>query len=293
MDAFDLALHAHSLKTQVREHEIAILSADESFVENERCKLCNTGPDVAFSMAFQPIVDVKAGKVVAYEALARGPAGEPAISVLDQILHKHRYSVDQRCREKAIVLASTLGLLKTGADLCINFYPNAVYEPKQCLRRTLKAANAVNFPLTRIIFEITEVEEVRSHEHLRNIMDEYRKHGLRIAIDDFGAGHSGLSLLSVFQPDIIKLDRSLIDHLDERPASRSIVRSIVQVCRDLQIQIVAEGIEREQEMHVLCDLGITSMQGYFFAVPAFEALPRWPRPHVDAGFVSPQLLRRN
>ncbi len=256
-----------------------VRAADDAFRaahSGENCKLCNSGPDFAFSMAFQPIVDVTHGTVMAYEALARGPRGEDAASVLDATLHNNRYSIDQRCREKAIAVSSALGILDTNADLSVNFYPNAVYEPKQCLRRTLNAASTVGFPLTRIIFEITEVEEVRDHDHLRNIMREYREHGLRTAIDDFGAGHSGLSLLSTFQPDLIKVDRKLVESIHERPASRTIVRSIVQVCRDLGILLIAEGVEREAEMRVLCDLDIQLMQGFYFVPPRFEQLPGWP-----------------
>ena len=244
--------------------------------DGERCRLCRLGPAVAFSMAFQPIVDVKERRILAYEALTRGPHGEPVGTVLEKTLHNNRYSFDQRCREKAIQISSRLGILASSADLSINFFPNAVYEPAQCLRRTFNAASAVGFPIERLIFEVTEVEKVRSQEHLRNIMLEYKKHGLRVAIDDFGAGHSGLSLLSVFQPDLIKIDRALIQDIHERPASRSIVRSIAQVCRELGILVIAEGIEQEQEMQVLCDMGISRMQGYLFARPAFEALPPWP-----------------
>ena len=131
------------------------------------------------------------------------------------------------------------------------------------------------FPLTRIIFEVTEVEEVRDHDHLKNIMTEYKKHGLRVAIDDFGAGHSGLTLLSVFQPDLIKIDRKLVECLDERLASRTIVKSMVGVCRDLGIGVIAEGVERKEEMQVLCDMDVQWMQGYYFARPALEALPEW------------------
>lgn len=243
---------------------------------SESCKLCNSGPEIAFSMAFQPIVDLNRGVVMAYEALARGPEGQNAAFVLEHTLHDNRYSIDQRCREKAIAVSSALGILDTDADLSVNFYPNAVYEPKQCLRRTLNAASVVGFPLSRIIFEITEVEQVRDHNHLRNIMKEYKAFGLRTAIDDFGAGYSGLSLLSTFQPDIIKIDRALVAWIDERPASRTIVRLITHACRDLGIQLIAEGIEREEEMQVLCDLNVHLMQGFYFARPEFERLPAWP-----------------
>ena len=280
----------HSPLKQIWEaNEETILNADAAFVEahaGEHCKLCNAGPELPFSMAFQPIVDVKEGVVIAYEALARGPRGEPAATVLDHTLHNNRYSIDQRCREKAIAMAATLGLLQTSASLSVNFYPNAVYEPKQCLRRTFNAATSVGFPLERIIFEVTEVEKVRDHQHLSNIMTEYKSHGLRVAIDDFGAGHSGLSLLSKFQPDIVKLDRELVECIHERPASRRIVRSVVEICDDLGILVIAEGIESEAEMQALCELKITRMQGFHFAMPQFEALPVWP----PTGWIVPESL---
>lgn len=262
------------LQQIVSRQETAIREA-QAVHSGEDCRLCNAGPHVDFSMAFQPIVNVREGVVIAYEALARGPEDEPAYTVLDHTLHNNRYSIDQRCREKAIAISSSLGILETKANLCVNFYPKAVYEPKQCLKRTLNIARSVQFPLNRIIFEFTEVEEVLDREHLLNMMKEYRSHGLRMAIDDFGAGYSGLSLLSDFQPDLLKIDRHLTQHLAERSASRSIVRSIVQVCRDMNIEIIAEGIEREDDMLALCDLGIENMQGYFFARPAFEQLPLW------------------
>ena len=277
-------LRTSPLKQVLSEQETAIRDADDHFSAThpgEDCKLCNAGPAIEFSMAFQPIVDVHEGVVNGYEALARGPKGEPAATVLDSTLHNNRYSMDQRCREKAIAISSTLGILKTSLDLYINFYPKAVYEPKQCLKRTLNMAESVNFPLSRIVFEFTEVEEVHDRDHLLAIMKEYRGHGLRIAIDDFGAGYSGLSLLSDFQPDILKIDRHLVQHLDQKPASRSIIRSIIQVCRDMDIRIIAEGVEREQEMQVLCDLGIDHMQGYFFARPEFEELPAWKSHSVE------------
>ncbi len=284
----DSPLQHSPLKQIWHANEEAILSADAAFVkahDTEQCKLCNSGPELPFSMAFQPIVDVKEGLVIAYEALARGPQGQAAATVLDHTLHNNRYSIDQRCREKAIAMAATLGMLNTGASLSVNFYPNAVYEPKQCLRRTFQAASSVGFPLERIIFEVTEVEKVRDHQHLSDIMTEYKSHGLRVAIDDFGAGHSGLSLLSKFQPDIVKLDRALVECIHERPASRRIVRSVVDLCEDLGILVIAEGIESEAEMQTLCELKITRMQGFHFAVPQFEALPVWP----PSGWTTPAM----
>ena len=107
-----------------------------------RCGACIDGiaPPFEFSMAFQPVIDLDAGRVYAYEALVRGPAGEPAGSVLDRVTPANRYAFDQSCRVKAIALASRLGLQRTGASLSINFIPGAMYRPENCVRATLAAA---------------------------------------------------------------------------------------------------------------------------------------------------------
>ncbi len=232
--------------------------------------------DMPFSLAFQPIVNVDLKCVVAYEALARGMQGEPAATILEHRHYSNRYAIDQRSRDKALVMAAKLGLMETSADLCLNLYPNAVLEPKNSLLRTFETAQAVGIPLSRLILEVTEREEVHDHAQLRDVMKEYQRHGVRIAIDDFGAGHSGLALLSVFQPDMVKIDRKLVECIDERAPSRAIVKALVSMGLDLGMRVVAEGIEREAEMQVLCDLGVQKMQGFWFAAPAFEALPVWP-----------------
>ena len=92
-------LDHQSLHVAISEAEQKIQVADDRFIkahQAEGCKLCTSGPDFPFSMAFQPIVDVRSGSVLAYEALARGPKGEPASSILDSNLHNNRYSIDQR-----------------------------------------------------------------------------------------------------------------------------------------------------------------------------------------------------
>ena len=176
-----------------------------------------------FTMAFQPIVGLTG--VFAYEALVRGPEGQGAGSVLAQVNSDNMYSFDQACRVKAIELAAALG--GTQNSVSINFIPGAVYRPETCIRKTLETATRVGLPLTRIIFEVTEGEQVMDRAHLVNIFREYRKHGLQTAIDDFGAGYAGLDLLAEFQPDIVKLDMKIVRGIDSRPASRAITRAVV------------------------------------------------------------------
>lgn len=237
------------------------------------CAGCRDGEgfNLPMSMAFQPIVDVSTGTIFAHEALVRGPDGKGAKTILDQVSDDNRYAFDQQCRVRAIELATALELPGTGARLSINFMPNAVYEPRACIRLTLATAMQCGFPLDRIIFEFTEDEKIDT-DHLLNILRTYRAMGFKTAIDDFGAGYAGLGLLAKFQPDIVKLDMELTRGIDHDPVRRRIVGSMIDLLTGLGIQTVCEGIETTDEMHTLKDLGAHLIQGYVLARPAFESL---------------------
>lgn len=235
------------------------------------CKDCRTISELGFEFeyAYQPIVDLASRTVYAHEALVRGPRGESAFSVLSQVDDTNRYMFDQACRVKAIRGAATLGMQEM---LSINFLPNAVYRPEACIRSTLAAALEYDFPIERIIFEVTESEQVMNRPHLVNIFREYRRFGFQTAIDDFGAGYAGLNLLSEFQPDIIKIDMDLVRNIDQSAPKRAIVAGIVSICASLGIRVLAEGIETPAERDCLRDAGISLMQGYLFSRPAFQSL---------------------
>lgn len=241
------------------------------------CRNCRDGRrlDFEFSMAFQPIVDVTTQSVFAYESLIRGTDGSGAQGILQRVSEENRYAFDQACRLKAVELAAKL---EVPCYLSINFLPNAVYQAATCIRATLEAARRFDFPTNRIIFEITENEQVVEKQHLKDIMLEYKRQGFQTAIDDFGAGYSGLGLLAEFQPDIIKLDMQLIRNIHNDKARTAITEGILSVCRALDISVIAEGVETLGEYARLRSLGIRLFQGYLFARPGFEALPEvdWP-----------------
>ncbi|MTD96119.1 EAL domain-containing protein [Hyphomicrobium sp. xq] len=226
--------------------------------------------DLDISMAFQPIVDVADRSVFAHEALVRGIDGAPAADMLRRVNDENRYAFDQLCRVRAVEMAAALGMTSM---LSINFMPNAVYEPSRCLRTTLEAALRTGFPVERIIFETTEDERVEDAAYLKQIFATYRAQGFKTAIDDFGAGYAGLNLLADFQPDIVKIDMALIRGIDRDRARQTIVGALAAVGQLLGIRVIAEGVEEAREALVLRHLGITLMQGYLFARPAFEALP--------------------
>ncbi len=228
--------------------------------------------DTPITMAFQPILDAT-GRVFAHEALVRGTNGEGAGEILSRVNETNRYAFEQLCRITAIDTAARLGLRDGGAMLSINFSPNAIYEPVRCLASSLAAARRVGLPNHMILFEITENERLRDPRHLRDIVSSYRGLGFKVAIDDFGAGFSNLDLLAGFQPDLIKLDMHLIRNIDTDPVRQAILRSMIGLCRELGIALVAEGVEEVAEYRTLQGLGIELFQGYLFARPGLRTLP--------------------
>jgi EAL domain-containing protein (putative c-di-GMP-specific phosphodiesterase class I) len=244
-------------------------------VPTGKCNGCKNGDALEFdiSMAFQPIVDLTTRLPFAYEALVRGTSGESAASVLAQVTAANRYAFDQRCRVRAIELATAAGILEGGAKLSINFLPNAVYSPAACIQLTLATAKAVGLPTSRLIFEFTENEEMIDPAHIAHIVERYREMGFGTALDDFGAGHAGLNLLARFQPDIIKLDMELVRGIESSMPRRLIVDAVIRMATAMGILVIAEGIETEAELATLTDLGVRYIQGYLFAKPMLAALP--------------------
>ena len=245
------------------------------------CAACRSGQDfgMQLTMAFQPIVNTALNQVWAYEALVRGTEGQPASQVLSQVNENNRYVFDQTCRVKAIELAARLGIAQRGARLSVNFMPGAVYSPAACIRRTLEAARLHRFPLEQIVFEITEGERVVDIGHLRRIASAYAEHGFTLALDDFGAGFSGLNLLSEIDGiGLVKLDGALIQGISGNARAECIVAAVGELCRTLNVKVLAECVETIEDYATLRRLGIELMQGYLFARPALEALPEvdWP-----------------
>lgn len=234
------------------------------------CEGCLNGAPLSFDFdyAYQPIIDVNNHKVFAHEALVRGPAGESAWSVLEKVNDENRYQFDQACRVKAIKTAAEIGIQ---SRLSINFMPNAIYRPELCIRTTLEAARKYGFPIDKIVFETIEGEEIDDGKWLADILREYKRIGFLTAIDDFGAGYAGLNLLADFQPDILKLDMGLVRGVNQSKPRQAIVRSIATMASELDIRVIAEGVETTDEYLCLRDMGINLMQGYAFSKPLFRS----------------------
>ena len=236
----------------------------------KKCHACQTAtPIFPFTMAFQPVVDLENHRIDAFEALVRGLDGRGAELVLAEVNDKNLYAFDQACRVKAIEMAARLGMDR---QLNINFLPNAVYEPRACIRSTLDAAARTGFERDRLTFEIVETEVIANTPHLLNIIAEYRRQGFKVALDDFGTAYSGLARLAELKPDIVKLDRALIKDCDQDRTRLAIVASMIALGRDIGIKVVVEGVERVGEVEALRAVGARFMQGFYFCKPIFEGI---------------------
>jgi EAL domain-containing protein (putative c-di-GMP-specific phosphodiesterase class I) len=235
-------------------------------------------PDPSFTFAFQPIVDVKAREVFSYEALIRGPSGESAYQVLGQVPAGRLLEFDQKARAKAIGLAARLGL---ACHLNLNFVPQSMRSPESILS-VIAAATRAHLPIERLILEITEGAAIDDRVQFAEMVNEHRGLGIKFAIDDFGAGYSGLNLLADFQPDLIKLDIKLVRGIEHLGPRQAIVRAVGQACYDMGIDVIAEGVETVEEYRWLANAGIRLFQGFLFARPGFESFPPVYYPEVHS-----------
>jgi EAL domain-containing protein (putative c-di-GMP-specific phosphodiesterase class I) len=150
---------------------------------------------------------------------------------------------------------------------------SSIYEVDMSITATFHASIQSGIPIDNIIFEVVESESLIDHRNLLQYLQIIQDFGFKTAVDDFGAGHSGLKLIVQYQPNYIKLDRGLIRNIHHDYVRQSVFNGIAQICRRLHIDIIAEGVETASEYHWLQEAGVRFFQGYFFARPAFESLP--------------------
>jgi EAL domain-containing protein (putative c-di-GMP-specific phosphodiesterase class I) len=222
-----------------------------------------------FDMAYQPIVSWSRRAVFAHEALLR--PREPSLphpgAMFDAAERLGRVrELSRRIRRKAIEP------LEPGDDQPLLFIN---LDPSDLADDDLLSPDA---PLSRlagrVVLEITERASLPAAVDVRRRVAVLRERGFRIAIDDLGAGYAGLTSFAVLEPDIVKLDMGLVRDLHREPTKRTLVRTIVSMCRELGIEVTAEGVEVAEERDELLAAGCDLLQGYLFARPG----PAFPAP---------------
>jgi EAL domain-containing protein (putative c-di-GMP-specific phosphodiesterase class I) len=221
------------------------------------------------SFAFQPIVNIESRSVFAYEALVRGLNNEPAGTILGPLRGAALHQFDRAARIHAIRLAARLGIR---CALSLNFLPQTLDTLTDAITSTIDAGRDCGIDPERLIIEVTEGEIIEDHKGFAGRISAFRPSGVKLAIDDFGAGYSGLNLLSEFQPDIVKLDMNLVRNVDTQGPRQAIARATLQVCNDLGLEVVCEGVETLEEFRWFRRHGVVLYQGYLIGRPTFAAL---------------------
>lgn len=213
-----------------------------------------------FHMVWQPITEIRTGEIAGVEALARFPSSPhkgPPGWFQDAASINLGDDLESRCVAKA------LAILKELPDNCYvacNTSARAVLQGR--IQPLLE-----HLPPSRIVLEITEHDAVSDYADLIDILGDMRRDGLRLAVDDAGAGYASFRHIIKLRPDLIKLDMSLTRDIDTDISRRSLAYALVRFAREIDSRIIAEGVETKPELETLESLGVEMAQGFYLHRP--------------------------
>lgn len=224
---------------------------------------------------FQPIVrTADPTEIYGQECLLRGIDAEDRLVTPGKIFEAARdtgmlFQTDLAARRTAIRQGVRH---EVTSNLFVNFTPTSIYDPRFCLRPTIEAIDEAGLRRDRVVFEITETENVRDTNHLKNIVDFYRETGFRVALDDVGSGYSSLNMIHVLRPDFIKLDMQLIRDVHDDPYKATVAGKVLEMAESLGVETIVEGVEHRGELDWARDKGASYAQGHLIAKPSTPPL---------------------
>lgn len=264
------AIQLQRLAALKREALALLGNTDQLIGDRAGLEACFSRALGSLQIASQPIVSYKARAAIAYEVLMRPqepllPHPGAVLSAAERLGRIHE--VGRAVRACTMSAASEV---PGQVGLFINLHPRdlldeQLYDPESAL-----AAMA-----SRVVLELTERASLGDISDVRGRVARLRRMGFRLALDDLGAGYAGLNTFALLEPEVAKIDMALVRNIDASPTQRTLVRNLVILCRELNIDVIAEGIESAAERDVLVDLGVDLLQGYFFAKPGRG----FPTPH--------------
>ena len=223
---------------------------------------------------FQPIVSLRDGSVLGYEALSRGPKGTAMESpdMLFQVAEEIQeiWELERLCRSKAL---SALQSANVNTVLFLNVNPSVIEDAKFQKGFTREYLRQFGMDPDHVIFEITERTAFTNMSEFMEAIHYYKGQAYKIAIDDAGAGYSGLNLISDVRPHFLKLDMQLIRGIDQNTVKQALVRSMQEFAKITGTNLIAEGIETRAELETLIHIGVHYGQGYFIKRPAPDIAP--------------------
>jgi EAL domain-containing protein (putative c-di-GMP-specific phosphodiesterase class I)/CheY-like chemotaxis protein len=215
------------------------------------------------TIVFQPIMSLKLKRSVGFEALVRST--EPTLEHPEALLGTAALlgRSDELTRAIYFKIAAYAPQVPPGRLLFVNVHPPDLLDP------SLHGIGSPLAPLAdRVVLEITERASIEKMGDISNIVRDLRLLGYRLAVDDLGTGYAGLSSFTQLSPEIVKLDRSLIEGIDQNPTKQRVVKAMLALCEDLGMQVISEGVETATERDALALLGADLLQGYLYGLPA-------------------------
>ena len=228
---------------------------------------------------FHPIVRLADGEVIGHEALTRPVGGVSFDSVEELFAFAESTDLimdfERLCRRTAVVGAATtpaLGLL------FLNASARAVEDPEWAAGGMDEILKKSGLAPHDVVVEITERVAIVRHDEFQTALKTFKDRGYRVAVDDMGAGYASLQSLASIEPDFLKFDTSLVRDIDHSSIKRSLLLSLRQLADKIKARVIAEGIEREEELQTLIDLGIELGQGFLFHRPQEDEEEACPTP---------------
>jgi len=217
---------------------------------------------------YQPIVDMTESKSMGFEALSRGPEGYRFQSPLDLFATADEenlaFELDRLCRRQALKNAKGF---PSEMKLFVNILPSSMYDPALQGDAMLRFLEEAGVEPKQLVFELTESCVIENYTLFGDAVRQFTELGIDIAIDDIGAGYSSLERIGWLQPKYLKFDICLIRHIDTTYARREMVRALKVMADKMGSTVIAEGIERREELETLLELGITYGQGFLLGRP--------------------------
>jgi len=223
---------------------------------------------------FQPIVCLRTGSIFGFEALSRGPSGSILEFPVELFAAAEKYNLlfalEKLCREKALINAKSI---LNGSKIFININPCVVFDPEFKDGATKKIISDLGINQNDIVIELAEKSSIQDFRSFRIALEHYQDQGFNIAIDDTGAGYSGLQTIVSLKYKYIKIDRSLIENIDKDIVKRALLEVFIKFSKKISAIVIAEGIETAGELETIIDLGVDYVQGYLIAKPS-EVYPK-------------------
>lgn len=226
---------------------------------------------------FQPVMDTSRGIVIGHEALIRGPKGHPLefpdrlFSLASQV--QLLSELELACRSAAMEAFQKNAMQ---GKLFLNVNPNVLQDDSHPHGSTLRLSQQFGIAPEQIAIEISERYPIEDTENLKHAIIHYQKLGFMIAIDDLGAGYSGLKLWSELRPDYVKIDRYFIHSIETSSVKREFVQSILSLATSLRTKVIVEGIETSDELEQLQAMGVNYCQGFLLGRPALYPMLQVP-----------------